>query len=309
MNGTGTKGHAVTLGIAAAITASLLFTGMDVCAKALPGWARGDHLPPRGHRPALSALHRPAGGTARLFRPGHGAAPCAGPHRRAGHPALFLFPSGAEAGRCGDPDGAVGIFHVPPRAVFLRNNPGRSVMVPLGIIAAGAAVVLQVWNFDSFNGYALFGLGSALSSALAYIAIGRLTEEPGRHSGTELVFYFQLYSMLCGAVLLPFGFVMPEGRVAVDTGTLRDGHRGADGLHLGMPARAFPHHFLRDVHGHPLPHPRGLALLGRGAHGVFMDRRCGHRRRERPPPVAHEIGKTPKIRGFFIDRGDRFYYN
>lgn len=84
-------------------------------------------------------------------------------------------------------------------------------IVPLGIIAAGAAVVLQVWNFDSFNGYALFGLGSALSSALAYIAIGRLTEEPGRHSGTELVFYFQLYSMLCGAVLLPFGFVMPEG--------------------------------------------------------------------------------------------------
>lgn len=42
MNGTGTKGRAVTLGIAAAIAASLLFTGMDVCAKALPRLGAGE---------------------------------------------------------------------------------------------------------------------------------------------------------------------------------------------------------------------------------------------------------------------------
>ena len=212
MNGTGTKGRAVTLGIAAAIAASLLFTGMDVCAKALPRLGAGEITFLRG---AIGLLFLPFIAR-REGRPVFSGRDTALLHVRGltgglGILLFFFFLQGLKLGDAEILTELSAFFMCLLAPFFLRNNPGRSVMVPLGIIAAGAAVVLQVWNFDSFNGYALFGLGSALSSALAYIAIGRLTEEPGRHSGTELVFYFQLYSMLCGAVLLPFGFVVPEG--------------------------------------------------------------------------------------------------
>lgn len=201
------------MGVAAAMAAALLFTGMDVCAKALPRLGAGELTFLRGAagllflpfiarkeaRPVFSGVDR-ATLHLRGFTGGFG---------------ILLFFFSLEGLTLGDAEILTELsafFMCLLSPFFLRTSPGREEVLPLVLIAAGAAVMLQVWNFDSFNGYAFFGLGSALASAAAYICIGRLTEVPGRHSGTELVFYFQLYSMLCGAALLPVtGFLWPEG--------------------------------------------------------------------------------------------------
>ncbi len=95
--------------------------------------------------------------------------------------------------------------------LFLKAKLGRNVIPWLVMIAAGAAIVLQVWNFSSFNGFAVFGILSALFAASAYVCIGRLTERGG-HSQTELVYYFQVYSMLGGLILMAQGqAVWPQG--------------------------------------------------------------------------------------------------
>ena len=95
--------------------------------------------------------------------------------------------------------------------LFLKAKLGRNVVPWLVLIAAGAAIVLQVWNFSSFNVFAIFGILSALAAAAAYVCIGRLTERGG-HSQTELVYYFQVYSMLGGLLLMAGGqAVWPHG--------------------------------------------------------------------------------------------------
>lgn len=95
--------------------------------------------------------------------------------------------------------------------LFLKAKLGQNVVPRLVMIAAGAAIVLQVWNFSSFNVFAIFGILSALFVAAAYVCIGRLTERGG-HSQTELVYYFQVYSMLGGLVLMAGGqAVWPRG--------------------------------------------------------------------------------------------------
>lgn len=94
--------------------------------------------------------------------------------------------------------------------IFLHTTPSGKVLPWLITIAAGAAVVLQVWNFQAFNGYALLGVISSFCTASAYTCIGRLTEKGG-HSGAEIVFYFQIYSMIGGALLMASHMVMPSG--------------------------------------------------------------------------------------------------
>lgn len=95
--------------------------------------------------------------------------------------------------------------------LFLKAKLGQNVVPRLVMIASGAAIVLQVWNFSSFNVFAIFGILSALFAAAAYVCIGRLTERGG-HSQTELVYYFQVYSMLGGLVLMAGGqAVWPRG--------------------------------------------------------------------------------------------------
>lgn len=194
------RSNRAAMGVAAAMAAALLFTGMDVCAKALPRLGAGELTFLRG---AAGLLFLPF--IARQeARPVFSGADRGTLHLRGftGGLGILLFFFSLEGLTLGDAEILTELsafFMCLLSPFFLRSGPGR------------AAVMLQVWNFSSFNGYALFGLGSALASAAAYICIGRLTEVPGRHSGTELVFYFQFYSMLCGAALLPLGFVWPEG--------------------------------------------------------------------------------------------------
>lgn len=94
--------------------------------------------------------------------------------------------------------------------IFLKTTPSGKVVPWLITIAAGAAVVLQVWNFEAFNRYALLGVISSFCTASAYTCIGRLTEKGG-HSGAEIVFYFQIYSMIGGALLMVGHMVVPAG--------------------------------------------------------------------------------------------------
>lgn len=204
--------NSVTLGILAAILSSILFTGTDVFAKALLHLGTGEITFFRGiiGMAFLPFLAKREG--QRLF---------------SGKDTLLLHVRGFTGGfglllfffslkglTLGDSEilaqlCAFFMFVMAP--FFLKNNPKGNIVSALLIIAAGAAIVLQVWNFNSFNVYALIGIASAISSAAAYICIGKLTEEKGRHSGAEIVFYFQLYSLICGAVLMPFDSVMPAG--------------------------------------------------------------------------------------------------
>lgn len=95
--------------------------------------------------------------------------------------------------------------------IFLRGRLQKRSVPWLGMIALGAAIVLQVWNFHPFNLYALFGILSAFFAASAYVCIGKMTERGG-HTQTELVLYFQLYSTLGGLVLMGMDrWTLPTG--------------------------------------------------------------------------------------------------
>lgn len=95
--------------------------------------------------------------------------------------------------------------------VFLKGKLQKRAVPRLGMIALGAAIVLQVWNYHSFNLFAVFGILSAFFAACAYVCIGIMTERGG-HTQTELVFYFQLYSALGGLLLMGMGhWALPVG--------------------------------------------------------------------------------------------------
>jgi drug/metabolite transporter (DMT)-like permease len=127
-------------------------------------------------------------------------------------PAVFLLlPAGPELGDAEILTQLSAFFMCLLSPLFLKAELGQNVVPRLIMIAAGAAIVLQVWNFSSFNVFAIFGILSALFAAAAYVCIGRLTERGG-HSQTELVYYFQVYSMLGGLVLMAGGqAVWPRG--------------------------------------------------------------------------------------------------
>lgn len=207
----GQKKNRVTLGILAAVFAAFLFSGMDVFAKALGRLGTGEitflrgiigmaFLPLIARKESLPVFS----GRDRLLLHVRGAC--------GGFGILFFFYS-IRGLTLGDAEilAQLSAFFMCLLAPFcLKRNPQGNLVLPLVVIAAGAGIILQIWNFHSFNLYAAVGILSAFLSGAAFICIGRLTEKGG-HSGTEIVFYFQLYSMLAGAVLMPFDFVMPEG--------------------------------------------------------------------------------------------------
>jgi drug/metabolite transporter (DMT)-like permease len=94
--------------------------------------------------------------------------------------------------------------------LFLKEQWPSHVLPGLIMITAGTFLVLQIWNYSAFNVYALYGLAGAVCSAAAYITIGLLGEKGG-HSDIEIIFYFQLCSMLLGGILTASDFVLPSG--------------------------------------------------------------------------------------------------
>lgn len=201
-----------TKGILASVLAALFFTTMDVGAKLLIHMGTGEItffrgllglllLPLMARREALPVFS----GKDRLLLHLRGIFGCAC--------LLFFFYclTGLKLGDAEILTQLSAFFMCLLSPLFLQAKLGRNVIPWLVMIAAGAALVLQVWNFSSFNVYAIFGILSALGAAAAYVCIGRLTERGG-HSQTELVFYFQVYSMLGGLLLMAGGqAVWPRG--------------------------------------------------------------------------------------------------
>lgn len=60
--------------------------------------------------------------------------------------------------------------------IFLKEKLPKEAIPGLVVIALGTLCVVQIWNFDSFNVYALFGIGGGFFSAAAYIVISMLAE-------------------------------------------------------------------------------------------------------------------------------------
>ena len=197
-----TKPSSMTLGILASILAALLFTLMDVSAKAVSYLGTGEltfvrglvglfFLPLIAKRESLPLFS----GKDRLLL-----------HTRGifGGMGILLFFFCLKGLTLGDAEILVQLaafFMCILSPIFLKTTPSGQVRVWLFIIAAGAAVVLRIWDYSSFNGYALVGIVSAFCSACAYACIGRLNEKGG-HSGGEIVFYFQFYSMAGGLLLM-----------------------------------------------------------------------------------------------------------
>lgn len=205
------KPNALAMGILAAILASVLLTVMDGLVKTLGRIGTGEitffrgifgmavlPLLPRSRLPLFS-------GKDRLLLHLRGAA------GGAGILTFFYSLRGLTLGDAYILAELSAFFMYLMAPFFLKSRPSGSLAPALVIMAAGAAVLLEVWNFSSFNGYALIGILAAFSSAVAYIAIGKLTEVKDSHSGTEIVFYFQLYSILSGVILMPFDYVTPVG--------------------------------------------------------------------------------------------------
>lgn len=93
--------------------------------------------------------------------------------------------------------------------IFLHERLPLRAVPALVIITAGTFSVIEIWNFSSFNIYALYGIAGGFCSAAAYIVISTLAER-GMKNGTEIVFYFQIFSIIIGLALMD-GFVMPHG--------------------------------------------------------------------------------------------------
>ncbi|WP_416177468.1 DMT family transporter [Dialister sp.] len=201
----------MTAGILASILAALLFTAMDVSAKALGHLGMGEITFIRG----LAGL---------LFIPliarGEGMPLFSGKDRGLLHLrglmgafGILLFFYSLPGLTLGDAEILVQLsafFMCILSPIFLKTRLPGKVIIWLFVIAAGAAIVLRIWNFQAFNGYAVLGVISSFCSACAYTCIGKLTEKGG-HSGAELVFYFQVYSMAGGALLMTGHMVMPLG--------------------------------------------------------------------------------------------------
>lgn len=96
-------------------------------------------------------------------------------------------------------------------AIFLKEVLPKGAPLPLVIIVIGACLVVQPWNFSSFNVYSLFVLAQAICAAAAYTTVSKLTGS-GRHHQYEIVFYFLFCAAIGGAVIMGLDFQMPNAR-------------------------------------------------------------------------------------------------
>lgn len=83
--------------------------------------------------------------------------------------------------------------------IFLKEKLPRQAIPGMLSIAIGTLCVVQIWNFNAFNMYTLFGIGGGFFSAAAYVVISCLAEK-GFRSNTEIVFLFSDFQHSCRAV-------------------------------------------------------------------------------------------------------------
>lgn len=283
----------MTLGITASILAAFLFTVMDVSAKVLAPLGMGEITFIRGMAGLLFipliAMHEGKAvfsGKDRLLL-----------HLRGlfGGFGILLFFYSLPGLKLGDAEILVQLsafFMCILSPIFLHTTPSGKVLPWLITIAAGAAVVLQVWNFQAFNGYALLGGDFFLLYRIG-LYLYRQTHRKGRPLGGRNRFLFPnlFYDRRRPSHGRSYGNAFRRGL-------------GVDFLHvpvcsfcpgssdLGMHPYTAGDCDLCHVYRHPFPHSGGLVPLGREIDSVFLDRRGGHRFRKRHAAVEdkEELG-------------------
>ncbi|ANP78509.1 hypothetical protein A134_19310 [Vibrio crassostreae 9CS106] len=81
-----------------------------------------------------------------------------------------------------------------------------ALLLPLVLI--GVALIVNPFNFDTFNLYALAGVASAFFAAAASITIRHLSK---KHHIYEIVFYFLFTALLISSYWMKDEFVVPQG--------------------------------------------------------------------------------------------------
>ncbi len=93
-------------------------------------------------------------------------------------------------------------------SVVLGEKLPKKAAVLLPTVLVGVALVVNPFNFESFNVYALAGITSAVFAAGASITIRHLSK---KHHTYEIVFYFLFTATLVSAYLMKDEFVIPQG--------------------------------------------------------------------------------------------------
>lgn len=99
-------------------------------------------------------------------------------------------------------------FVISLSSLVLGEKLPRKATLLIPMVLVGVVLVVNPFNFNSFNIYALAGVASALFAAGASITIRHLSQ---RHHHYEIVFYFLFTAMLVSGFLMKDDFVFPQG--------------------------------------------------------------------------------------------------
>lgn len=200
----------ITIGILLSILSALLFTGMGAFVKALPHIGTGELTFLRGVIglsviPFLAQTEKGKLFSGKDYALLHGRGFFGG----LGICCFFFAIKGMTLGDAKILGQLSGFFLCFLSPLFLKTKLSKDLIPPLIAMTFGTAIVLQVWNYQTFNIYALSAMACSFFSGCAYTCIGKLNERGG-HSGAEIVFYFQMYSILCGGALMMYDFAIPQ---------------------------------------------------------------------------------------------------
>ena len=84
----------------------------------------------------------------------------------------------------------------------------KKARILLPLVLLGVGFIVNPFNYQSFNFYAMVGIVSALFAAGASITIRHLSK---KHHTYEIVFYFLMTAMLVSGYLMKDTFVIPQG--------------------------------------------------------------------------------------------------
>ena len=191
----------ITMGVITTLLASLSFTFMSACAKWLPNIPSGELTFFRGlvgllFIPILFLQTRE-----HFFTGKHIGMLCL--RGLFGSIALFFYFLSIEGLTLGDSQilsQLAAFFMCLLSPVFLKERLPKEAIPGMISITVGTLCVIQIWNFSSFNTYTLYGIAGGFFSATAYIVISLLAEK-GFRSNTEIVFYFQIFSIFVGLAI------------------------------------------------------------------------------------------------------------
>lgn len=102
-----------------------------------------------------------------------------------------------------------GLFVVLFSHSILKERLPRNTWIFAIIIFIGAMMIINPFKYSTYSFYAIFGLLSAVLSALATISIRKLAKTK-EHSSSEIIFYFMAFSTVVAGVLMGKDFVIPS---------------------------------------------------------------------------------------------------